>query len=200
MATAAKLSLESAQVLHSPPILDQLLRPYSSLTLYATDVIKLLNSGIAKKGSIFDALYSTIDAVDDMGGTLGAIFGIFLAALATSLRSLTQTLPRTDSISSSIYAQAVGKAVESLKKYTGAREGDRTVMDVLIPFATAFEESGDFKKAVKVAEEKAEATRYLKPKFGRASYVGKGGKEQELPDPGAWALMEMLRGMQEGIN
>jgi dihydroxyacetone kinase len=200
MGTAAKLSLESAKVLHSPIILDQLLSPYSSLTLYATDVIKLLDSGIAKQGSIFDVLYSIIDAVDDMGGTLGAIFGIFLAALATSLRSLTHTLPKTDSIPTSIYAQAVGKAVESLKKYTGAREGDRTVMDVLLPFATAFEESGDFKKAVSVTKEKAEATRYLKPKFGRASYVGKGGKEQELPDPGAWALMEMLSGMLEGMN
>ena len=163
-------------------------------------MIKLLDSGIAKQGSIFDVLYSTIDAVDDMGGTLGAIFGIFLAALATSLRTLTQTLPKIDSIPTSIYAQAVGKAVESLKKYTGAREGDRTVMDVLLPFATAFEESGNFKKAVGVAKEEAEATRYLKPKFGRASYVGKGGKEQELPDPGAWAVMEMLSGMLEGMN
>jgi dihydroxyacetone kinase len=165
------------------------------------DIIKLLDSGIAKRGSVFDVLYAAIDAVDDMGGTLGAVFGIFLAALATSLRSLIQTLPdRKESISPGIYAKAVGKAVETLKGYTGAREGDRTVMDVLLPFAAAFEKSGNFAEAVKVAKQKAEATRYLRPKFGRASYVGKGGKEQELPDPGAWALMELLSGMLKGMS
>ncbi|TVY38113.1 Dihydroxyacetone kinase [Lachnellula occidentalis] len=167
----------------------------------STDIIKLLDSGAAKTGSIFDVLYSIIDAVDDMGGTLGAIFGIFLAALATSLRtSTTQSSSNPGSTSSPRYAQAIGHATEKLKNYTGAREGDRTVMDVLLPFAAAFQSSADFGKAVAVAKEKAEATRYLKPKFGRATYVGKGGKEQELPDPGAWALMEMLSGMLEGIN
>ncbi|TVY26238.1 Dihydroxyacetone kinase [Lachnellula hyalina] len=167
----------------------------------STDIIKLLDSGVAKTGSIFDVLYSIIDAVDNMGGTLGAIFGIFLAALATSLRtSSTQSLSNPAPPSSQGYARAIGQATEKLKNYTGAREGDRTVMDVLLPFAAAFESSADFGKAVAVAKEKAEATRYLKPKFGRASYVGKGGKEQELPDPGAWALMEMLSGMLEGID
>lgn len=73
-------------------------------------------------------------------------------------------------------------------------------MDVLLPFAATFEETGSFDKAVQMAKEKAEATRYLKPKFGRASYVGAGGKEQELPDPGAWALMEMLVGIWEGMH
>jgi dihydroxyacetone kinase len=155
---------------------------------------------MAKQGSIFNVLYSIIDAVDDMGGTLGAIFGIFLAALATSLRTLNQTPNNSNATAPELYAQAVIEAVNSLKKYTGAREGDRTVMDVLLPFAAAFEETKDFKKAVDVAAQKAEATRYLKPKFGRASYVGKGGKEQELPDPGAWALMEMLSGMLEGMK
>jgi dihydroxyacetone kinase len=184
------------------------LSPLFSLTSYSPslnntdscpiDIIKLLDSGIAKRGSIFDILYST--NVDNMGGTLGAIFGIFLAALATSLRSLIESSTLSKPIDSSTYAIAVFKASESLKKYTGAREGDRTVMDVLLPFAAAFEETGDFEKAVKVAQEKAEATRYLRPKFGRASYVGQGGKEQELPDPGAWALMEMLSGMLEGMK
>jgi len=58
----------------------------------------------------------------------------------------------------------------------------------------------DLGNAVAVAQQKAEATRYLKPKFGRASYVGKGGKEQEVPDPGAWALAEMLSGILEGTR
>lgn len=198
MVTVEKQSTELAKVLPINPTSFHIAK--ISHTFSPLAIIKLLDSGIAKRGSIFDLLYSTIDAVDDMGGTLGAIFGIFLAALATSLRTLTQTFSKSEVISSQIYAQAVSKAVAKLMQYTGAREGDRTVMDVLLPFAAAFEHNADFGSAVAVAKEKAEATRYLKPKFGRASYVGKGGKEQELPDPGAWGLMEMLSGMLEGMR
>ena len=188
MVTAEKLFSACALVL------DSFLMTYKFLT-DRKDVIKLLDAGIAKRGSIFDVIYAIIAAVDDMGGTLGAIFGIFLSALASSTLSL-----RSSESGSAIYSKAVGQACESLKKYTGAREGDRTVMDVLIPFAATFERSREFGAAVKVAEDKAEATRFLRPKFGRASYVGQGGKEQELPDPGAWALYEILSGMQKGMD
>lgn len=167
-----------------------------------TAILELLHNPpeIASSGSILSLLYSIIDAVDDMGGTLGAIFGIFLSSLVTSLRSSSKSTSTITIPSSEILAAAVHAATTALKKYTGAREGDRTVMDVLLPFSDSFYQSKDFGRAVKVAREKAEATRYLKPKFGRASYVGEGGKEQELPDPGAWALMEILEGLKFGMD
>lgn len=72
-------------------------------------------------------------------------------------------------------------------------------MDVLIPFQETLEKERDFEKAVKKAEEVAEGTRELKASFGRASYVGEGKEEeQRVPDPGAWALMEMVKGVYEG--
>jgi dihydroxyacetone kinase len=110
-----------------------------------------------------------------MGGTPGAIFGIFLAALATLATSLRANPPSLLNPSAG-YAKTIAAATTSLKQYTGAREGDRTVMDVLLPFAAKLEERGSFEKAVETAKEKAEATRFLKPKFGRSSYVGAGGK------------------------
>lgn len=73
-------------------------------------------------------------------------------------------------------------------------------MDVLLPFADTFAAEADFGKAVRVAREKAEETRKLGARFGRASYVGiEEGGAQEVPDPGAWALMEMLEGLQAGM-
>lgn len=48
----------------------------------------------------------------------------------------------------------------SLKSYTGTREGDRTVIDVLLPFSDVVH-ADDFVSAVGVAAQKAEATRYL---------------------------------------
>ncbi|KAG9237917.1 Dak1 domain-containing protein [Amylocarpus encephaloides] len=157
-------------------------------------VLKLLDSGIAASGSVFEILHAIIDAVDDMGGTLGAIFGILLAALASALRT---SKAKGNGDLMTIFAPALTQAVEALKNHTGARVGDRTVMDVLLPFQETLEAQRDFGKAVEAAEKAADGTKDLKPKFGRASYVGSGGEEQRLPDPGAWALMEMVKGMHD---
>ncbi|KAL6410536.1 DAK1/DegV-like protein [Ilyonectria robusta] len=160
-------------------------------------IIALLDgsSSIAADGSIFTALFAILQAVDDMGGTLGAILGILLSAFASELRKASSR----DGLSPALYSTALAAAAESLKHYTAAREGDRTVMDVLLPFADAFAKSNDFSGAVKIAADKAEATRFLKPRFGRATYVGE-DKEQELPDPGAWAMFEFLKGMESGLK
>ncbi|KAH7176663.1 Dak1 domain-containing protein [Dactylonectria macrodidyma] len=160
-------------------------------------IIKLLDGSpsIAANGSIFTALFAILQAIDDMGGTLGAILGILLSAFASEL----QKAPSRDGLSATLYSTTLAAAAESLKHYTAAREGDRTVMDVLLPFAEAFASSNDFSSAVKVAGDKAEGTRFLKPRFGRATYVGE-DKEQELPDPGAWAMFEFVKGMESGLK
>lgn len=157
-----------------------------------------LDGGAASKGSVLPFLNSLMGAVDDMGGTLGAIFGILLSAFYSALR---KNASEQNSSSSPIqlYAISLASAVESLKSHTAAREGDRTVMDVLIPFAEALVQSENLVSAVKTAGEKAEATRFLKPKLGRASYVGE-ASGQELPDPGAWALYEMVWGFAKGLG
>lgn len=133
-----------------------------------------------------------------MGGTLGAILGILLSAFTSALRE-SASAKTAQQASSAIFAAALEQAVTALKTHTSAREGDRTVMDVLLPFADAFAASQDFHGAVAVAKEKAEATKYLKAKFGRATYVAE-AQGQELPDPGAWALYEWLDGMSRAMK
>jgi dihydroxyacetone kinase len=163
-------------------------------------ILKLLDEGAAKTGSVFTMLYKIIDAVDDMGGTLGAILGILLAALASSLQSQKAKSGKGVDLME-IFAPALAHAVESLKSYTGARVGDRTVMDALLPFAEELDGTRDFRKAVKRAENAADGTRQLKPSFGRASYVAvTGGEEQRVPDPGAWALMVWVKGLYDGFE
>jgi dihydroxyacetone kinase len=39
-------------------------------------ILKILDSGNAKPGSVFSVLNAIVEAVDDMGGSLGAIFGV----------------------------------------------------------------------------------------------------------------------------
>lgn len=159
-------------------------------------ILRILDNGAAKSGSIFTVLHKIIDEVDNMGGTLGAIFGILLAALATSLRQ--NKTKAFDSDLLSIFAPSLAQAVESLKNHTGARAGDRTVMDTLIPFAETLEKERDFGRAVKSTEIAADGTSDLKPSFGRASYVtATGDEEQRIPDPGAWAFMEIVKGIYD---
>lgn len=158
-------------------------------------ILQILENGGADKGSVQEFLHTVLDAVDDMGGTLGAILGILLAAFTSALAD---SAHKSSDASAATFAAALKEASAALKTHTSAREGDRTVMDVLLPFADTFAASKDFHSAVAVAKDKAEATRYLKAKFGRATYVGE-GKGQELPDPGAWALFEWLNGMSVAI-
>jgi dihydroxyacetone kinase len=157
-------------------------------------VLRNLDNGVASTGSLIFFLSSMVEAVDDMGGTLGAIFGILLSAFSSAL----QEASKEGQMSTRLYSSALARAVESLKSYTPAREGDRTVMDVLLPFSEAFTKSQSLEHAVQVAAEKAEATRFLKARFGRATYVGE-ASGQELPDPGAWALYEIVAGMASGM-
>ncbi|KAK6857878.1 hypothetical protein PG995_005577 [Apiospora arundinis] len=164
------------------------------------DIIAILDRGENKEGSIMKFLLATTDAVDNMGGSLGAILGILLSAFTSSLQEEVSRTREATTSRSPTYAKALARAVETLKKYTGAREGDRTVMDVMIPFAEAFAATdGDFAAAVRVAHDKAEGTRHLKAKFGRASYVAE-AQGQVIPDPGAWAFYEWVAGMQRAIE
>lgn len=132
-----------------------------------------------------------------MGGTLGAILGILLSAFTSALRNIATS--KSSQATAETFAAALAEATSALKTHTSAREGDRTVMDVLLPFADTFAASKDFRASVAVAKEKAEATRFLKARFGRATYVAE-AQGQELPDPGAWALYEWLNGMSTAVD
>ncbi|KAF2147908.1 Dak1-domain-containing protein [Myriangium duriaei CBS 260.36] len=160
-------------------------------------IIRILDNGGAGEGSVVDFVERAASALDDMGGTLGAILGILLAAFTSALQKLVAQGCLQEN--EALFATALAQAVEALKIHTSAREGDRTVMDVLLPFAEDFIKTTDFHHAVRLAEQKANATRFLKARFGRATYVGQ-ADGQELPDPGAWALYEWLSGVSRACQ
>ncbi|KAK7204981.1 Dak1 domain-containing protein [Myxozyma melibiosi] len=162
----------------------------------STAILKLLDAKPVSN-SILGALELVGEAVDDMGGTLGAIFGILVAALATAVtrRATAGKLEMTPAI----WGECAHEALASLMTHTAAREGDRTVMDVLIPFCNSLYKSKDLATAVQAAKNAAEGTWDMKPKFGRATYVTGGDDDGRIPpDPGAWAVYEMVEGLLEG--
>lgn len=131
-----------------------------------------------------------------MDGTSGAIYAIFLNALAAGLRE--QDSGSKEAVDAKVWAAALESSMQALGKYTPATSGDRTLMDALIPFVTELGHSGDLKKAASAAQKGAEDTKNMKASLGRAVYVG---AEEEwmgkVPDPGAWGLSEFLTGLAQ---
>ena len=132
-----------------------------------------------------------------MDGTSGAIYAIFLNALAHGLRQNSPSSPQ--SITSDIWAKALESSLQSLSKYTPAQPGDRTLMDALVPFVKVLSQSGSIDSAAQAAEEGAKGTRGMKASLGRTVYVG-GEGWQGVPDPGAHGLAELLLGLSDGLR
>ena len=151
------------------------------------------------------ALVNRIVAVVEtsMDGTSGAIYAIFLNALAHGLREQDVDVDgagSTTEVDAGIWAAALKSAVAALGKYTPARPGDRTLMDALVPFVEKLAGAGDVVAAAEAAEKGAEETKGMKASLGRAVYVG--GEEEwlgKIPDPGAWGLKEFLMGLAAAL-
>ena len=162
-------------------------------------ILRKLDSGLCESGKIFHILDEIDEAVEEIGGTLGAIIAISVAAYATNLRQAAAARGDGFVVDEKVAGGAAGKALRNLMGYTSARQGGRTVMDTLIPFCETFEKDG-FEQAVKAAEEGAKSTGGMKAKFGRATYVGdKADTGDAPPDPGAMAAHIFLEGFLKGF-
>ncbi|KAK0289156.1 hypothetical protein LTR54_011708 [Friedmanniomyces endolithicus] len=120
----------------------------------------------------------------NMGGTSGALYCIFLTALASALATETTV------------AAALKEALGQLMKYTRARLGDRTMMDALIPFVETLSRTGDVGQAVREMREGVEGTKTMEASLGRSAYLDESAT-RGVPDPGAYGLLVLLRGMAE---
>lgn len=118
----------------------------------------------------------------NMGGTSGALYCIYLTALASALAT------------ESSVRKALKAALEQLYKYTRARLGDRTMMDALIPYIDTLVASGDVKEALAQAKQGVEGTKKMEATLGRSAYLDD-STTQGVPDPGAYGLYVLLQGM-----
>lgn len=143
--------------------------------------------------SLSQALHKISDLVETfMGGTSGGLYSIFISGLAQGIIDHGSDGP----VDSTVFAQAMEDALETLYKYTRARIGDSTVIDALEPFVKEFSKTKDLSAAIGAAEKGAESTGSIEAKFGRASYVG---ESSNVPDPGAVGLVEFLKGVQSSF-
>ena len=167
----------------------------------AESVLKLLED---PSSNLSDDLVTAVNRIvtiveNTMDGTSGAIYAIFLNALAHGLRAQDKKDTVTPA-SPAVWAEALSYSREALAKYTPAQPGDRTMIDALVPFCTGLMEKKDVQAAAKAAEDGSEATKYMHASLGRAVYVG--GEEEwvgKIPDPGAYGLAEFFKGLAQAL-
>ena len=164
----------------------------------AEAIIKYLTKSPRQPSDVALFLDRIIQVVEtSMDGTSGALYAIFLNALARGLRQQSPATPIQ--IAPQIWAQALQSSLDALSKYTPAKRGDRTLIDALSPFIGVLSETGDVKSAAEAAGAGAKGTKGMKASLGRTVYVGGEGWEG-VPDPGAYGLAEFLMGLSEGLQ
>ncbi|APT56104.1 dihydroxyacetone kinase [Roseomonas gilardii] len=140
------------------------------------------------------------EALARIGGALRrAIAGSSGPFYATALLRAARDLPPEPGPAD--WAAAFRRGVEAIAELGGAKPGDRTMLDALHPAAEAFRaelEAGRpasvaWAAAVRAAEEGAEATVRMRPRLGRASYLGE--RALGVPDAGAAAAVVWLRAL-----
>ncbi|XP_027193566.1 putative 3,4-dihydroxy-2-butanone kinase isoform X2 [Cicer arietinum] len=130
-----------------------------------------------------------------MGGTSGIIYSILCKAACLQLKTSTDPV-----VTSKQWAEALAAAIAAVSKYGGARAGDRTLLDALIPALSSLEErlnSGDdpataFLVSSQAALDGAESTKQMRAKAGRTLYVSQ-EFQTSVPDPGAYATAAWYR-------
>ncbi|EMF9801011.1 dihydroxyacetone kinase family protein [Salmonella enterica] len=132
---------------------------------------------------------------DEAGGTSGAIWGVILNTLGTSLGN--EECPDAKGV-----AYAVVQASEGVMHFGKAKPGDKTLVDVLHPFSQALLEAAEthtlsvaWQLAAGVAQLSAENTAQLVPKIGRARPLAE--RSLGTPDAGAVSLAMVVMTVAE---
>lgn len=165
----------------------------------AEAIQNLLNANPPLTNDIVGTVAQIVTVVENvMDGTSGAIYAIFLNALAHGLQAQNPSSPTP--ITTEVWAKALKSSFAALGKYTPAKPGDRTLIDALAPFVDSLLETGDVRVAAAAAQQGTESTKAMKASLGRSVYVGGEGQWiGKVPDPGAFGLSEFLTGLAEGV-
>ena len=134
------------------------------------------------------------------GGTSGVLWGAALRTLGDRLGDDSATITPTD------VTEAVREAASIIQRLGKAEQGDKTMLDALIPFAEALEQavadgmevSSAWVAAARTAREAAQGTAKLRPKVGRARPLA--DRSVGTPDPGALSMALCLRAVGEVLE
>ncbi|MBU8539303.1 dihydroxyacetone kinase family protein [Falsiroseomonas tokyonensis] len=163
-----------------------------------------LARGAAAIRALPQAAFATpASALEAMAGALRrAIAGSSGPFYATALLGAAQVLEGREANRAG-WAAAFRAAVAAIGELGGAKPGDRTMLDALHPAAEAFATAqgpgpAAWQAAVAAAERGAAATAGMRPRLGRAAYLGDRAMGQ--PDAGASAVLVWMRAIARSLG
>ncbi len=146
-----------------------------------------------------DAWRNAPSALAAMGNAVrraiaGSSGPFYATALLRAGRELGTTTPTPQT-----WARAFAAAVASIAELGGAKSGDRTMLDALVPasetFSAAIQQGMPmpeaWQRAIRAADAGTAATATMHPRVGRAAYLGQ--RAVGSPDAGAAAVLVWMR-------
>ena len=109
----------------------------------------------------------------EIGGAMGPIYGTFFIQMSLQAKS-------KPVIDAKVFGDMLGAARKAIEDLGGAKPGDKTIMDTLVPaeekYQSAISSGSGFVQALQqmadAGEQGKESTRDLVAKIGRASWLG----------------------------
>ncbi|KAG8950773.1 Dihydroxyacetone kinase 2 [Tulasnella sp. 424] len=146
----------------------------------AEGVLKAISDGRLTGDNVISSVMTLAQVADErMGGTSGALYSIFLSALAKGLKDAASSSSTADL---GVWAKTAAAALTTLQKYP----------------LTAFVEAlpNGLLGAVDAAKKAADETKKLSAKAGRAAYVNQEDlAKANVPDPGAFGVAVIVAGL-----
>ena len=135
----------------------------------------------------------------EIGGAMGPLYGSFFNEMGGACQGAEVTDKPT-------FGKMLGAAVEVMQDLGGAKVGDKTMMDALLPaydaYRAALTDNTDFSTALRrmadAAERGKESTRDLVAKLGRASRLGE--RSRGTLDAGATSCALILKSFADTLG
>lgn len=136
--------------------------------------------------------------MDDIGGSMGPLYGEFFRGWASTLSPCTQ-------LDAGLFGDALAVAVANVQTMGSARVGDKTLMDTLVPALSAYREAqslaGNFAQCLMAmsgaAEKGRDSTRDLQARIGRSARLGP--RSIGVLDAGATSCCLILQSMARSL-
>jgi len=152
----------------------------TNLAIAAADILRLLPLwSTTHPTTLLRQLALQLD--ESLGGTSGPLYSIFFLNLANALQKSS-----SPSITSQDWATAAKSGATGITSLGGAKKGDRTMMDALLPAIDALGSGGDITAASTAASAGSTGTSEMLPKKGRSSYLQE--RALGVVDPGSAAV------------
>lgn len=134
----------------------------------------------------------------EIGGSMGPLYGTVFTEMA-------RVIKKSEVVDREAFGAMLAAALTGLYELGGAKVGDKTLMDVMIPaeaaYRAALAEGKDFKGCLVAMKAAAEAgwlsTKDLVAKIGRASRLGE--RSRGVLDAGATSCNLLLATMADGV-